>query len=160
MINTSSLRRSGRSLAWSRTLPCHGKNPGPNPGDRTNINNSSTAGSIDSKNMSVLEGGYLCSAVLRLLWGKDLEFIQIPKIQKVQGEEAVIALQSFVTELEHNKERKLTKKQKRTLKKIADSLIISINEEMQNKKDKKLVLTFPEQNPFVLFKRIFPWIPR
>jgi adenylosuccinate synthase len=100
----------------------------------------------------------LCSA--SLVVGKDLEFIQIPKIQKIQGEEAIIALQSFVTELEHNKERKLTKKQKRALIKIADSLITSIKEEMPNKKDKKAVQTFSEQGSFALFKRIFPWIPR
>jgi hypothetical protein len=89
-----------------------------------------------------------------------LEFIQIPKIQKVQGEEALQALQGFITELEHNKERKLTKKQKRTLMKIAGSLIISINEELQNKKDKKVVQNFSALDSFALFKRIFPWIPR
>jgi hypothetical protein len=94
------------------------------------------------------------------LWGKDLEFIVIPRIEKVQGEEAVRTLQGFIIGLQHDKERRLTKKQKRTLIKIADSLIISINEEMQNKKDKKAVQTFSAQDPFALFKRIFPWIPR
>ena len=95
----------------------------------------------------------------RLLWGKDLGFIEIPEVQKLYGEEAIKVLQNLIEGLERNKESKLTKKQKRTLIKIAGSLIDSIKEEKQSKKAKKAVQTFPEQDPFALFKRIFPWIP-
>jgi hypothetical protein len=97
--------------------------------------------------------------VLRFLWGKDLGFIEIPEVHKVHGEEAVKVLQNLIAGLEHDKDSKLTKRQKRTLIKIASSLIDSIKEERQNKKGKKAVQTFSEQDPFALFKRILPWIP-
>jgi hypothetical protein len=88
-----------------------------------------------------------------------LGFIEIPEVKKLHGEEAIEVLQNLITGLEHDKERKLTKRQKRTLIKIASSLIDSIKEEKQNKKSKKAVQTFSERDPFALFKRILPWIP-
>jgi hypothetical protein len=93
------------------------------------------------------------------LWGKDLGFIEIPEIQKFHDEEAIEVLQDFIAGLEHDKESELTKKQKRTLVKIAGSLITSINAEMQSKKVKKTVQTSSEHDPFALFKKIFSWIP-
>jgi hypothetical protein len=97
--------------------------------------------------------------VLRSLWGKDLGFIEIPEVHKLRGEEAIKVLQNLIAGLENNKESKLTRKQKRTLIRIASSLIDSIKEEKQNKKSKKAVQTFSEQDPFAIFKRILPWIP-
>jgi hypothetical protein len=97
--------------------------------------------------------------VLRFFWGKDLGFIEIPEVKKLHGEEAIKVLQNLIAGLEHNKESKLTKRQKITLIKVASSLIDSIKEEKHNKKGKKAAQTFSEQDPFALFKRILPWIP-
>jgi len=88
-----------------------------------------------------------------------LGFIEIPEVKKIHGEEAIQVLQNLITGLEHNKESKLTKRQKRTLIIIAASLIDSIKQEKQSKKGKRATQPFPEQNPFALFRRILPWIP-
>ena len=93
--------------------------------------------------------------------GKDLGFIEIPEVKRLHGEEAIKLLQSFIVGLEHDKESTLTKKQKRTLIKIASGLINSIKEEKQNKieRGRKASRTSSEQDPFALFRRILPWIP-
>jgi len=94
-----------------------------------------------------------------LFEGKDLGFIEIPEVQRHHGEEAIKVLQNLITALEHNPESKLTKKQKKTLVKIAVSLVATIKEDMQNGRNKPTVQADFEVNPFSLFKRILPWIP-
>jgi hypothetical protein len=102
----------------------------------------------------------MLSSASLFFWGKDLKFIKIPEVRRLHGEEAVEVLKDYIDGLKHDKEKKLTKKQKRALIKISGSLITSIEAEMRSKKAKKMAQAPSEQDPFTLFKRIFPWIPR
>ena len=53
----------------------------------------------------------------------------LPEFPRLQGEEAIEALHKFIKELDE-KDKDLTKKQTKTLKKLAKGIITSIEAEM------------------------------
>jgi hypothetical protein len=66
-----------------------------------------------------------------------MQSITLPEFPRLQGEEAIEALHNFIKELNEEGNKELTKKQTKTLKKLAKGIITSIettkNEEPQNK---------------------------
>jgi hypothetical protein len=66
-----------------------------------------------------------------------MQSVMFPEFPRLQGEEAIEALHNFIEELNEKGNKELTKKQTKTLKKLAKGIIASIestkNEEPQNK---------------------------
>ncbi len=66
-----------------------------------------------------------------------MESMMFPDFPQLQGEEAIEALHNFIKELDTKETKELTKKQNKTLKKVAKGIIGSIktekNEEPQIK---------------------------
>jgi hypothetical protein len=61
----------------------------------------------------------------------------LPKFPRLKGEEAIAALNNFIEELE-KRDKKLTKKQTKTLKKLAKGIISSIEAEQGRESPKKM----------------------
>ncbi len=61
-----------------------------------------------------------------------MRYLEIPEISVVHGEKAVKALQDFISELETQEPKELTKKQIDALIKVAKGLISSIEAEEQS----------------------------
>jgi len=64
-----------------------------------------------------------------------MQSVMFPEFPRLQGEEAIEALQNFIEELNSKENKELTKKQTKTLKLVAKGIIASIeaskNEEPQ-----------------------------
>lgn len=58
-----------------------------------------------------------------------MQSITTPKFPRLEGEEAIEALHNFIKNLEERDDKKLTKKQTKTLKKVAKGIITSIKAE-------------------------------
>ena len=65
-----------------------------------------------------------------------MQAITLPELPQLKGEEAIKALQTFMSELE-KRDKALTKKQTKTLKKLTKALITSIKAEKIGKIAKK-----------------------
>ncbi len=65
-----------------------------------------------------------------------MQTIILPKFPRLQGKEAIFALNNFIKELEEKRDKELTKKQTKTLKKFAKGIITSIEAE-QNRESRK-----------------------
>lgn len=62
-----------------------------------------------------------------------MEYIKIPETTRIGGKEAIQSLNEYINELEQEKGDELTKKQKTAMIKFARGLIVSIENEMQDK---------------------------
>ena len=61
----------------------------------------------------------------------------LPKFPRLKGEEAIVALNNFIKELE-TRDKKLTKKQTKTLKLLAKGIISSIKAEQSSEVPKEM----------------------
>lgn len=66
-----------------------------------------------------------------------MKYIEIPETVKIGGKEAIQSLNEYIIELEQQKSKELTKKQKSAMIKFARGLISSIEYEMQHKTARK-----------------------
>ena len=60
----------------------------------------------------------------------NMKSSMLPEFPRLQGEEAIEALHNFIKELDEKDNKDLTKKQTKTLKKLAKGIITSIEAEM------------------------------
>ncbi len=67
-----------------------------------------------------------------------MQSIILPNFPRLKGEEAITALNNFIKELEEKRNKKLTKKQTKTLKKFAKGIISSIEAEQSRESPKKM----------------------
>jgi hypothetical protein len=87
--------------------------------------------------------------------GEEMGFIEIPDSQILRDEEAIRALQDFILELKEHDGGRLTKKQKKTLTKIANLLITNIRIEMYEQRLSGKPQKPSTQSSFAFFKKLF-----
>ncbi len=66
-----------------------------------------------------------------------MQSITLPNFPRLQGKEAIEALNNFIQEVEEKRNKELTKKQTKVLKKFAKGLIASIEAEQNSESQKK-----------------------
>jgi chromatin remodeling complex protein RSC6 len=68
-----------------------------------------------------------------------MQYIEVPELPTLRGEEAIKALYEYIRELEEQKSEELTKKQTKALIKLAQGLISAIEKETRSAAAKKKI---------------------